>query len=118
IDAPTKDPRGSLKRLRFFRTTDGRDLPETAIADTLSTTHYVSFPPFPAALLLPQAAIHGRIANDVFLTVLMAALVLPLAFATLRRLADAGLSSRTPSEDLWLVACLAFGTVFFFSAVQ
>jgi hypothetical protein len=38
-----------------------------------------------------------------------------LAFARLRR---AGLSTRTAVEERWLAALLAFGTVFFFSAVQ
>lgn len=118
IDAPDPKAPGGIRSIRFFRTTDGRDLPETAVAETLSTAHHVSFPPFPAVLLLPQAAVHGRIANDVALTVLVAALVLPLGFAALRRLAEARLSERTVREDLWLVACLGFGTVFFFSAVQ
>jgi hypothetical protein len=50
--------------------------------------------------------------------VLIAALVLPLTFLVLRRLREAGLSSRTTAEELWLVATLGFGTVFFFIAVQ
>jgi hypothetical protein len=69
-------------------------------------------------LMLPQALVHGRHANDVATTVLLAALALPLLFVVLRRLAGAGLSGRTPREDLWLVGALAFGSVFFFSAVQ
>lgn len=122
LEARIKDPAsaasGGIVSRRFFRTTDGRDLPASAIAETLSTTHYVSFPPLPAVTMLPQAAIHGRIANDVFTTVLVAALILPLAFAALRRLADAGLSERSVVDDLWLVACLCFGTVLFYASVQ
>jgi hypothetical protein len=106
------------KRKGLFRTTAGEEVPTSSIRRSLSTTHYVSFPPFPAVVMLPQVAVHGRRANDVVPTVLLAALVLPLAFATLGRLRAAGLSRRTPVEDLWLAACLAFGTVFFFSAVQ
>ncbi|HTE52723.1 MAG TPA: hypothetical protein VK698_17845 [Kofleriaceae bacterium] len=101
-----------------FRTTVGDDLPVSRIRRSLGTSYYVSFPPFPSVLMLPQAAVHGRRANDVAPTVLVAALVLPLAFFTLGRLRAAGLSRRTPAEDLWLALCLAFGTVFFFSAVQ
>jgi hypothetical protein len=101
-----------------FRTTAGDDVPIARVKASQSKTAYVSFPPFPALVFLPQAAIWGRQANDVFPTVLIAALVLPLAWLVLRRLADAGLSRSTPAEQLWLVGALAFGTVFFFSAVQ
>lgn len=51
-------------------------------------------------------------------TILCAALILPLAFATLRRIAAAGQSQRSVSDDLWLTAALAFGTVLYFAAVQ
>jgi hypothetical protein len=68
--------------------------------------------------MLPGAAIAGRAANDVIPTLLVAALILPLALATLRRLAAAGLSHRALGDDLWLVATLAFGSVLWFSAVQ
>jgi uncharacterized membrane protein YhaH (DUF805 family) len=108
----------SKKKKGLFRTTDGDEIPTRRITRSIATTHYVSFPPLPAVLMLPQAALHGRDANDVFPTVLIAALVLPLAFLTLRRLRDAGLSARTPGDDVWLVLCLTFGTVFFFTAVQ
>jgi uncharacterized membrane protein YhaH (DUF805 family) len=108
----------SKKKKGLFRTTTGEEIETKRIAASRGLTHYVSFPPFPALLLLPQAAIHGRKANDVVPTVLIAALILPLAFLTLRRLRDAGLSARTPAEDVWLVVCLAFGTVLFFSSVQ
>jgi hypothetical protein len=102
----------------IFRTTDGEELPASRIRRSLGTTSYVCFPPFPAVLMVPQAAVHGRRANDVVPTLLVAALVLPLAFVTLGRLRAAGLSRRSPGEDLWLAACLAFGTVLFFCAVQ
>jgi hypothetical protein len=107
-----------LQSRPVFLTLRGDEIPLNDVVRTDHITHFVSFPPFPAVLMLPQTAISGRRANDVIPTLLIAALVLPLCFATLRRLADAGMSRRTVSEDLWLVACLAFGTVFFFSAVQ
>ena len=102
----------------LFRTTRGDEIPSSRDRRTVASTSYVCFPPFPAVLMLPQAAVHGRRANDVVPTLLVAALVLPLGFAALGRLRAAGLSRRTPGEDVWLALCLAFGTVFFFSAVQ
>jgi len=108
----------SKKKKGTFRTTSGDDIPVQRIVRSVATTHYVSFPPFPSVLMLPQAIVHGRSANDVVPTVLIAALILPLAFFTLGRLRAAGLSARTPGEDVWLVVCLAFGTVLFFSSVQ
>ncbi len=108
----------SRKKRGIFRTTQGDELPVSRIRRSLGSTSYVCFPPFPSVLMLPQAAIHGRRANDVTPTLLVAALVLPLGFATLGRLRAAGLSRRTPAEDLWLAMCLAFGTVLFFCSVQ
>jgi hypothetical protein len=102
----------------MFEVAGGDEIPIARVRQRKTTTAYVSFPPFPAVVLLPQAAIWGRAANDVVPTVLIAALVLPLSFLVLRRLGEAGLSSRTTAEQLWLVATLAFGTVFFFAAVQ
>jgi hypothetical protein len=78
----------------------------------------MSFPPFPTLVMLPGALVAGRAGNDVIPTLLIAALILPLALAVLRRLAAAGLSRRSVGDDLWLVATLAFGSVMFFSAVQ
>jgi hypothetical protein len=116
IRNPSESPR-PLPSNRFFRTTKGEDIPETEIARKLSTTNYVSFPPAPSVLMVPQTIIHGRIANDVFPTILVAALILPLGFATLRRLSIEGLSERDDSDNLWLSLQLSFGTVLFFVAV-
>ena len=96
----------------------GEEIPVGEISRTTARTYYVSFPPFPAVLMLPQAALHGPRGNDVLLTWLCAALILPLLFAVLGRLRQAGLSRRNVADDLWLVAALAFGSVLFFSAVQ
>ncbi len=101
-----------------FQTTGGEIVSTSEIASSRGVTHFVSFPPLPAVIMLPAAAMGGRRGNDVLPTVLLAALILPLAFATLRRVAAAGASNRTVADDLWLTAALAFGTVLFFSAVQ
>jgi hypothetical protein len=101
-----------------FRALDGRELPVSRIRQSLGKTAYVSFPPFPAVVMLPSAALGGRAGNDIIPTLLLAALILPLTLLVLRRLARAGLSQRSVRDDLWLVAALAFGSVVFFSAVQ
>lgn len=108
------------RRLRtqpFFVTTDGERIPITQVKSLVRETAYVSFPPAPTLLMIPSAILGGRAGNDVLPTVLVAALILPLCFSMLRRLAAADLSARTPAEDLWWVAALAFGSVLFFSAV-
>ena len=107
-----------LSSRTVFVTTTGARVPVTDIAATVTITHYVSFPPFPAVLMLPSALASGRAGNDVIPTVLCAALILPLAFGALRRLAAAGQSARTATDDLWLTAALGFGTVLFFASVQ
>ena len=101
-----------------FRIAGGEEIPRSRVKRTVARTFYVSFPPFPALLMVPQAVVRGHRANDVLMTVLMAGLVLPLMFSVLRRLAAMEQSDRTRIEDLWLTGALAFGTVFFFSAVQ
>jgi hypothetical protein len=114
---------------KVFRTLDGTEVP-TCLPGTqpkvttctgsksLGWTHYVSFPAFPALVMLPSALLGGRAANDVLPTLLLAALILPLTLLVLRRLAEAGLSRRTVHEDLWFVGMFAFGTVMFVSSIQ
>lgn len=101
-----------------FRTTRGAVIPIEQIARSRGFTAHSSFPAFPALLMVPGALAAGRAASDVWPTVIIAALILPLALLVLRRLAEAGASSRSVREDLWLVALLAFGSVLFYSAVQ
>ena len=107
-----------LQSRKVFRTLDGEEIALAHVVSTQGTTYYVSFPPVPALLMLPGAAISGRRGNDVVPTILVAALCLPLCFATLRRVKSAGMSERSVRDDLLLVAALGVGTVFFFSAVQ
>jgi hypothetical protein len=101
-----------------FRIAGGAEVPIARVKRTVKRTHYVSFPPFPAVLMLPSVALFGHRANDVIITVFFAALALPLMFLVLVRLRDAGVSERGEREHIGLALTLAFGTVFFFSAVQ
>ena len=111
--------RGRRLRSRpVFRAFGGDEIAVSRIKSSRGAQTYVSFPPFPAVLMLPGALIAGKGANDVIPTLIIAALILPLTLLLLRRLVSAQLSTRTLTDDLWLVATLAFGSVLFFSAVQ
>jgi hypothetical protein len=107
-----------LHTRRAFHIAGEGEVPLARVQRSLGKTYYVSFPPAPALLMLPLAAIWGHRANDVLPTVLVAALALPLAFLLLRRLRAAGASQRSAADDPWLAVALGFGSVFFFSAVQ
>jgi hypothetical protein len=101
-----------------FRTTKGEVLSlEPGAVKARSYRYYVSFPPFPAVLMMPFVAIFGMQMNDVLFNVLLAALAPMLLFMLLRRLREEGISSRTPTDDLWLTAMFGVGTVFYYSAV-
>ncbi|MCA9674306.1 MAG: hypothetical protein KC464_04615 [Myxococcales bacterium] len=107
-----------LTTRKTFRVAGGGELPQSRIVASQGTTTYMSFPPVPALLMLPQVMVAGPRANDVAFTIAFAAACLPLLFSVLRRLHAAGASRRTVADDLWLVALFGVGTVFFFSAVQ
>ncbi len=107
-----------LSTRRVFRIAGGEEVPFDQVVATEKVEHHMSFPPVPAVLMLPQAMLAGRGANDVVFTVVFAAACLPLLLGVLRRLRDAGMSTRTDGDDLWLVALFGVGTVFFFAAVQ
>ena len=79
---------------------------------------YVSFPPLPAAVILPAVAIWGVDLADRLFWALLAGTGPLLLLLLLGRLRQLGLSDRRPWEDLVLTALFAFGTVFFFVAVQ
>ncbi len=93
---------------------------ETIMPDQIvsrSYIRYVSFPPFPAVLMLPLVAIAGVAANDVIFTALWAAINPALLFLLLRRLRQRGHSERGVSEDLWLTVAFGVGSVYFYSSV-
>lgn len=118
LDDGTQVTGRRLHTRRTFRIAGGDEISIKRVKRRIKQTYYVSFPPLPAVLMLPQVAARSHRANDVMLTVIVAALILPLMFSVLRRLRDADLSERRVVDDLWLTATLAFGTVLFFSAVQ
>ena len=91
-------------------------IPASQIASR-STIRLVSFPPFPAVVMLPFVAIWGLHFNDVLFTALWAALNPMLLFLLLRDLRARGLSSRTTSDDLWLTALFGVGSVYYFCSV-
>jgi len=91
-------------------------IPEGEIASR-SEIRYVSFPPFPAVLMLPFVAVSGLRFNDVLFTALWAALNPALLFLLLRDLAHRGLSKRQPADDLWLTVMFGVGSVYYFCSV-
>ncbi|MFO0577175.1 MAG: hypothetical protein U1A78_24480 [Polyangia bacterium] len=119
-----------------FRTLDGknRDIPPEII-EKRSKKYYVSFPPFPAVLLLPLVALLGHRTNDVLFSVLLAGAAPALLYLGLgrvpllfrRRAAAANgendetdeppLDANAQQRDLFLVLLFALGSVYFFTAV-
>jgi len=87
--------------------------------DIVSRTaiRYVSFPPFPAVLMVPFVAIWGLGFNDVVFTVLWAALNPVLLFSLLRFLNRRRLSRRTAVDDLWLTVMFGLGSVYYYASV-
>ena len=81
-------------------------------------TWHVSFPSFPAVVMLPFVALHGYQFNDTSFTVLVGALALALFHALLRRLAREGELLRDASERVLLTLTLGFGSLFFYCAIR
>jgi hypothetical protein len=82
-----------------------------------STIRLVSFPPFPAVVMLPFVAVWGLQYNDVLFTALWSALNPMLLFLLLRTLRARGLSRRSEIDDLWLTAMFGVGSVYYFCSV-
>jgi hypothetical protein len=103
-----------------FKTLDGKlvYLERSDINRRERSRHYfVSFPPAPAVLMMPLAAVWGYDVNDVIFTLFFAALNVMLVYLLLRRLAVGGRSGRGRNDNLWLTLLFAFGTVHFWCAV-
>jgi hypothetical protein len=79
---------------------------------------FVSFPSFPAVVMLPFVALHGYQFNDTSFGVIIAALAVALFYALLRFLAREGETERNRSENIALALILAFGTLFFYCAIR
>jgi len=126
---PWKDTPGA--RQHEFYTLDGRLMiidPEkdlrrgcdakrpTMVCDEI--VYQVSFPPFPAVVMLPLTAMRGYKVNDVLVTLAFAVASAVLLLLWFERLAQAGVLNLNTRERLWLVALFAFGTVAFYCSVR
>jgi hypothetical protein len=89
---------------------EGRPLP--------SDRWYVSFPSFPAVVMLPFVALHSYQLNDTSFGVIIGALAVALFYSLLRFLAKDGESARNRNENIALALILAFGTLFFYCAIR
>jgi hypothetical protein len=79
---------------------------------------YVSFPAFPALVMLPLVAVNGYQLNDTSFGVILGALAITLFYVMARSLVRRGELHRTEQEALVLAAVLGFGTLFFSCAIR
>jgi hypothetical protein len=81
---------------------------------------FISFPPFPAVLMLPFVWLAGSPENfrDGQFVVWLAGIGPAVLFLVLEKLRRTKRTERTEKENLQLALIFAFGTVYFFSAVQ
>jgi hypothetical protein len=81
---------------------------------------YISFPPLPAMLMLPFVKLAGSADNfrDGQFVLWLAGLAPALLFLVLEKLRRTGRSPRTEVQNLVLAGLFAFGTVYFFTAVE
>ncbi len=79
---------------------------------------YVSFPSFPALVMLPFVALHGWQFNDTSFGVFLGAAAIALFYALCRKLTALGDSLRSASDDMVLALTLGFGTLFFSCAIR
>ena len=76
--------------------------------------YQISFPPFPAIVMMPLAKLWHYRANDVLVTVFFASMSALLTYLWLARLRRRGLIAHDTGGQVWLTAFLAFGTATFF----
>jgi hypothetical protein len=81
---------------------------------------YISFPPFPAVLMLPFVKLSRSPENfrDGQFVIWLAGIGPAVLLLALEKLRRTGRSPRTELENLALTALFAFGTVYFFTAVE
>lgn len=108
------------RKTRRFKTLDG----QVMVVDKreVDPRHqrrrvFVSFPPAPAVLMMPLAAIWGYGVDDVGFTIFFAALNVALMFILLRRLSSGGRTGRSRGDNLWLTLLFGAGTVHLWCAV-
>jgi hypothetical protein len=81
---------------------------------------YISFPPLPAMLMLPFVKLSGGAEDfrDGQFVIWLAGLAPPLLFLVLEKLRRTGRSPRSERQNIVLSALFAFGSVYFFTAVN
>jgi hypothetical protein len=79
---------------------------------------YVSFPPFPAVVMMPFVALNGLQFNDVFFCVCLSAVNIGLFAGVLKAWRRAGRHERSDGEIALLTAFFAFGTVYFYTSIR
>ncbi|HEX3771389.1 MAG TPA: hypothetical protein VHV30_11010 [Polyangiaceae bacterium] len=81
---------------------------------------YISFPPFPAVLMLPFVKLAGSPENfrDGQFIVWLAGIGPAVLFLALEKMRRSGRSPRTEIQNAVLAGLFAFGTVYFFTAVE
>ena len=79
---------------------------------------FVSFPSFPAVVMLPFVALQGYAFNDTSFGVFVGALALALFYRLVRDLAAWGALRRTERESRELAVLLGFGTLFLYCAIR
>jgi hypothetical protein len=79
---------------------------------------FVSFPAFPALVIMPAVLVWGDRVWDPLYWAILAGLGPALIYLLLRRLRESGATARTPRDDLALTALFAFGSAFYYTAVQ
>ena len=77
---------------------------------------YVSFPPFPAVLLMPLVAIFGLAFNDTAFTLVVGALNVALLYRLLRKLGAGGEAGEAPHSE-WDRAPVVYALVFAFGTL-
>ncbi len=82
-----------------------------------SNERFVSFPPFPALLMLPFVVIWRLRLNDVVWNCCWAAINPALLFGLLQTLAKRGHTRRSLTDNLWLTVLFGAGSVYFYSSV-
>lgn len=79
---------------------------------------YVSFPWFPAVVMMPFVAINSYQLNDTSFGVIVGALAVAFFYSLLRYLSKNGESGRTEQDNAIIALLLAFGTLFFYCAIR
>jgi hypothetical protein len=98
--------------------TQGNDFAQ--VTENGTTKTYISFPPFPSVLMVPFVALAGEPENfrDGQFIIWLAGLGPAFMFLVLEKLRRTKRSPRTEKQNAALALLFAFGTVYFFTAVQ